>query len=238
MKIALIADLHGNMTAVRALEEDLSRRKPDTIWCLGDVVGKGPNSDQTFDWAIAHCEVILGGNWDFGIGRHIYPRDAFYYSQLGPERLRALTHLPLEKHFTLSGRKIRMIHGRPVMDKLIYIQDNKDVLLKLLEPDFNLFIYADCHRQGLRTLSGQIINIGSVGNALGVPMVQYVILEGEPGENKAPLEIRFITLPYDNPAAALEAQAQPLLPDPGAYISEVLTGQYAGDVRKSAGTTL
>ena len=49
MTIALVADLHGNMTAVQALERDLVKRKADAVWCLGDLVGKGPSSDRTFD---------------------------------------------------------------------------------------------------------------------------------------------------------------------------------------------
>ena len=238
MKIALIADLHGNMTAVRALEEDLKRRNPDAVWCLGDLVGKGPSSLETYEWAMARCEVVLGGNWDLGIGKRLYPRDAYYFRQLGPKRLQALANLPLEHHVTVSGRKIKLIHGRPLMHKLTYIQDSKDTLLTFLEPDFNLLIYADCHRQGLRTLTGQIINIGSVGNSMGVPMVQYVILEGEPGYAPAALDTTFITLPYDNRAAAREAEKQPMLPGRDAYISEVLTGVYAGDIRKRTDTTL
>jgi len=233
VRIALVSDLHGNYTAVKALEEDLKKRTPDEIWCLGDLVGKGPSSDLSFDWALKNCQVILGGNWDYGIGRREFPRDGFYHQQLGKERLAVLSALPLEKHLMMSGRHIRLIHGRPVMNKLLYIQDSREAFDALLEPDYNMLIYADCHRQGMRTLGGQIVNIGSVGNALGVPMVQYALLEGVPGDQPAPLELRFITVPYNNRAAALEAEGQPDLPHADAYISEVLTGVYAGDMRKN-----
>ncbi len=227
MKIALVSDLHGNMTAVKALEEDLARRGIDAIWCLGDVVGKGPNSHLTFDWAIRHCAFILRGNWDEGIGLREFKRDGFYYEQLGEARMAALLNFPLEKHVMVSGRWIRLIHGRPVMPRLQYIQDPRDTLLPLLEPDFDLMIYGDCHRQGLRTISGQVANIGSVGNALGIPMVQYAILEGEMGETLAPLDLTYVTLPYDNQAAVAETLAQPGLPDGDAFIVELTTGVYS-----------
>ena len=115
MTIALVADLHGNMTAVQALERDLVKRKADAVWCLGDLVGKGPSSDRTFDWAVANCDLILRGNWDEGVGMKLFPNDAFYYDQLGKARLEKLCGFPLEHHARLSGRNIRLIHGRPIM---------------------------------------------------------------------------------------------------------------------------
>ena len=75
MKIAMIADLHGNWPAVEALEKDLNRRAVDRIYCLGDLVGKGPSSDKTMDWALKNCQFILRGNWDDGVGRKLFPAD-------------------------------------------------------------------------------------------------------------------------------------------------------------------
>lgn len=227
MRIALVSDLHGNMTAVRVLEADLAKRRVDSIWCLGDVVGKGPNSHQTFDWAVRNCAFILRGNWDEGIGLRQFRRDGFYYAQLGEARMAALVNFPLEKHVVFSGRRIRLIHGRPVMDKLYYIQDPRETLLQFLEPDFDMMIYGDCHRQGMRTISGQIANVGSVGNAMGIPMVQYAILEGEMGEKLAPMSLSYITVPYDNEAAVAETLAQPELPDLNEFVSELRTGVYS-----------
>lgn len=72
MRIALIADLHGNRPATLALDRDLDRMQPDRVLCLGDIVGKGPSNDFTFDWAMSHCEIVLGGNWDFGVGNKAF----------------------------------------------------------------------------------------------------------------------------------------------------------------------
>ena len=37
MRIALIADLHGNWPATQALERDLALRGADRLYCLGDL---------------------------------------------------------------------------------------------------------------------------------------------------------------------------------------------------------
>ena len=228
-RIALVADLHGNLPATMALDADLKRRNVDDIWCLGDIVGKGPNSAETFDWAMANCSLILRGNWDEGIaGRYFSRNDQFYFDQLGEARMNKLGELPLDHQFTLSGLRIRLLHGRPVMKELQSIRDTSDNLRWLFEPDFDVVGYADVHRPGYRSLTfpGLLFNIGSVGNALGLPMVQYAILQGEEGSEKAPFDITFVSVPYDNEQAIRDAENTPGFPGLECYIKEVRHGVY------------
>lgn len=232
MQIALIADLHGNRPAVEALERDLSLIKPDQIICLGDIVGKGPSNDFTFDWARQNCDLILGGNWDYGVGNQEFPNDEYYWDQLGEDRLRFLRELPLEHELMMSGRRIRLFHGRPVMENLIVAQND----ISLIEPFFtdaqgkryDAVIYADAHRQALRTISpGLFVNTGSVGNAMGIPKCCYAILCAEEGEAPAPFEIRLRQLDYDRDQAVLDAQNAPKVPRIETYIREIQTGIYS-----------
>lgn len=236
MTIALIADLHGNMTAVRALERDLGRRGVSAVWCLGDLVGKGPSSDLTFDWALANCSLILRGNWDEGIGRKLFPGDAFFYRQLGPQRMEKLLSFPLEHHLRLSGRDIRLFHGRPVMKELLSPHISPPEELEALFQDrFQVVGYADTHRQSLRVLSsGVLFNTGSVGNGLGRSVVQYAIMEGSPDEDGAPFDLRMVTLPYDIEAAVQEAERYPDLPNRDLFVRELRTGRYARSQQKDA----
>ncbi|HNW85580.1 MAG TPA: metallophosphoesterase family protein [Candidatus Limiplasma sp.] len=232
MQIALIADLHGNWPATQALERDLAQRRVDKLYCLGDIVGKGPSSDRTFDWAVANCDLILGGNWDYGVGYRQYAPDAYYWGQLGEKRLQTLRNLPLEKTLTLSGRHIRLFHGRPIMKTLILAQ--QDIAgIEPLFTDCNGFRcdvvgYADAHRQALRTLNpGLFFNCGSVGNALGTPVCCYAILEGAERDPDASLDIRLITRPYDRAKAVEDARVATQVPLIDTFIREVQTGQYS-----------
>lgn len=229
MTVALIADLHGNLPATQALERDLKRRGVAKIWCLGDMIGKGPSSAETMDWAMANSEIVLRGNWDEGIAARQFPNDRFYYDQLGEARMKALLALPLEYECVMSGRKIRLFHGRPVMSPLRFIQDDKEWLEPYFAPDYDVVCYADAHRQGMRLVGTgkQLINCGSVGNGLGVPMAQYAILTGEEGEEKAPFDVTLVTVPYDNARAAEHARAADGLHNASAYVNEVLTGVYS-----------
>lgn len=232
MRIALVADLHGNRPATEALESDLAMTRPERIICLGDVVGKGPSSDFTFDWAVSHCEMILGGNWDYGVGFRQFSPDDFYWRQLGEKRLKALRALPREAEIWLSGRRLRLFHGRPTMAELVTIINPAEEIAPFLKDEegkpFDGVVYADAHRQAYRTLSpGLFINTGSVGNALGVPQCCYALLEGEEGKARAPFEVRLRQLDYDREQAVRDAEKTPLVPRIDAYIKEIKTGVYS-----------
>lgn len=232
MKIAFIADLHGNWPATCALEKDLALQQPDRIICLGDVVGKGPSNRETFDWAMSRSDLVIGGNWDYGVGHKMFPNDQYYWEQLGEERLRTLRSLPRESELMLSGRRVRLMHGRPVMNELITVSDVASDIQPLFNaPDggrYDVIIYADAHRQAMRTMSpGLFINTGSVGNAMGVAYCCYAIVEADEGEAPAPFEVRLRQLPYDREQAVRDAQAAPRVPRIDTYINEIKTAVYS-----------
>lgn len=72
MKIAVISDVHANMRALEAVLDDADMTTLDAIWCLGDIVGYGP---QPLEVAIEmqhlyqsqtpeHRQAWLAGNHD------------------------------------------------------------------------------------------------------------------------------------------------------------------------------
>ena len=227
-RIALIADLHGNLPAVRALEDDMKHRALDGCWCLGDLIGKGPSTAECCDWAREHCDMILQGNWDSGVSQRKYPGDQYHWERLGEERMSFLRSLPQEKRLWVSGKRIRMLHGRPVMEPLRFIQAEDEYFAAFMG-ELDVLVYADTHRPGTR-LPGtglQVVNTGSVGNGMGLNMVQYCVMEGEIDSRlPAPLSFSFITVPYDREAAVRDALEAENMPYRELYIEEIRTGRY------------
>ena len=65
MKRALISDVHSNLEALQAVLVDIRDQGCDEIYCLGDIVGYGPNPSQCID-LVMQCDVCLLGNHDQG----------------------------------------------------------------------------------------------------------------------------------------------------------------------------
>ena len=64
MKRALISDIHGNLEALEAVLEDIRQVSVDEIYCLGDIIGYGPNPCECLDLVIKNCKSTILGNHD------------------------------------------------------------------------------------------------------------------------------------------------------------------------------
>jgi predicted phosphodiesterase len=60
--IAILSDIHGNLEALRAVLADAAAAKADKIYCLGDVVGYGPNPRECLELAMSFHKTILGNH--------------------------------------------------------------------------------------------------------------------------------------------------------------------------------
>jgi predicted phosphodiesterase len=65
VKRALISDIHSNIESLEAVLADIRSQGITQIYCLGDLVGYGPNPREVIDEVIK-CKVCLLGNHDQG----------------------------------------------------------------------------------------------------------------------------------------------------------------------------
>lgn len=65
MKRALISDIHGNLEGLEAVLADIRDQGITEIYCLGDIIGYGPNPCECID-LIMKVDVCLLGNHDQG----------------------------------------------------------------------------------------------------------------------------------------------------------------------------
>ncbi len=69
MLIALISDVHGNLEALETVLKRIRELKPDATICLGDVVGYGPDPNETTRICSQVADISVLGNHDYAIIR-------------------------------------------------------------------------------------------------------------------------------------------------------------------------
>ena len=118
MRILVISDIHANFTAFEAVLKDAGSF--DAVWCLGDVVGYGPEPNECINRLREFNPVCLAGNHDMAVaGRAAvwdFSKDAqeiiFWtrhrLSTQNLEWLNTLTDRPLMTDFGIT-----LVHGSP-----------------------------------------------------------------------------------------------------------------------------
>jgi len=186
-RIAIISDVHGNLTALDSVLKDIEGRQISKIYCLGDIIVKCPEPAEVVDILKDKCEVILKGNCDEVIARpDIEPGRFWSRDQIGEERANFINNLPVFTEFYMSGHLVRLFHASPFSlehifnpmypntDSLYYnklINNPEDMFLntKFLgktadDPIPDIVGYGHLHTPNIfRFKNKTIFNTGSVG---------------------------------------------------------------------------
>jgi protein phosphatase len=242
--IAIISDIHANITALQTVFEDIRARGLTHILCLGDVVGKGPSGAACVD-AVRDlgCPVVMG-NWDLLVAdesENKFPaiQDALLWerAQLGEARLEWLRSLPyaldLERHAGL----VRLLHASP--QGLWHRVGMKAIFAGRADKIAGMF--ADTERTGYGDRMPQAVGYGDIHTAFVLNLPAYVPeLEavkhrtlfnvgsvGNPMDAPVPsyailgggagLEITLVRVPYD-----IEAECRVALSSGMPYLDEYL----------------
>ncbi len=241
-RVALISDIHGNVTALDAVLADIKNTGITRIICLGDLVGKGPASDVVVDRIVETCETVIRGNWDDFI---INPTEReslrWHQQQLGADRSAYVSSLPLSIDLMVSGRRLRLFHAsedsvhvRVLMsaDRERHLEMFSSTALTGFEGEPDVVGYGDIHRAYNMSYGNKILfNTGSVGNALDGTMAAYAIVEGTFGSSKpSRFGVQLVKVGYDVEHELSNARNADM-PDYLAYEQELRTGMYAGSLR-------
>lgn len=64
MRILIISDIHANLTAFETVLND-AKNQWDYVWCLGDIVGYGPDPNECVELLNTMPHLCLAGNHDW-----------------------------------------------------------------------------------------------------------------------------------------------------------------------------
>ncbi len=68
-RLIIFSDLHANWEALLALQQ--AEPHPDAVFCLGDIVGYGPDPKRCLDAVRAGATQVIGGQSDLGVGQPV-----------------------------------------------------------------------------------------------------------------------------------------------------------------------
>ncbi|NMO13325.1 metallophosphoesterase [Pyxidicoccus fallax] len=127
MRVAILADIHGNLPACEAVLEDITRSvAPDYIVAAGDLALRGAHPRETVDLLFDRCDSVLMGNTDCYLagnylGGAYRERDhwktellRWTRDQLGAALLEKLGALPFSVRYTpRKGQDLFVCHANP-----------------------------------------------------------------------------------------------------------------------------
>ncbi len=206
MRVALISDLHGNLTALETVLEDVSRERPDRIVCLGDVAATGPQPRETVErLRELECPVVMGNADDellrplsvakVGDARKFAEIDRWCSEQLASEHLDFIRSFQPTLDVSFGpDNELLCFHGSPRSFDDVIVATTPGEELDRMISGYEATVMAGGHtHEPLLRRHGEttVANPGSVG--LNPPVAEYAFVSLEEGR----LNAEFRRLPLD-----------------------------------------
>ncbi|GAB4267494.1 MAG: metallophosphoesterase family protein [Thermoleophilia bacterium] len=195
--LALFSDVHGNLAALRAVLADIEARAlTSAAYCLGDLVGYGPEPNGVIDLVRAVGIPSLLGNYDDGVAFDrgacgcYYPTTearrigeasyTFTAAAVTPAHKAWLRELPRELRLTVAGRRVLLVHGSPrrLNEYLLEERDPRTFARIAACVDADVLAFGHTHAFWYRRHDGVLfVNVGSAGRPKdGDPRAGYTIV--------------------------------------------------------------
>jgi putative phosphoesterase len=228
MRIGLIADIHGNLFALREALTALDRHGVDRIVCLGDVASPGPWPAETIALLMERDIPAVRGNTDDWLlaadpaavsdTAAMNAINAWVAARLELPAVAWLTDLPLTRDIDADDTTLTLFHGSPRgTEEVIAATTPKRPLAAMLDgvPP-GIAAGGHTHLQMLRTTAAwTVVNPGSIGlggTGPGTPdlppsrpvrAAELAVLEVA----GSAISVTYLHLPLDTPAMLAAAAA-------------------------------
>lgn len=207
MKIALLADIHGNAPALECTLDAVAKIKPDKIAVLGDLIGYYYDSNHVVDLVRTHADIVVRGNHERMYSSILSGSDSgnAYRTKYGKSldlAVRSLSdaqntwlrQLPDRKTMEICGQHIEFSHeAGEGAGGYLYPDASGQAFDAAVPPTADVYCFGHTHYP-FSAMRGRclLINPGSVGQARDVGgLAQWALLHVTTGA------IEFKHTPYD-----------------------------------------
>jgi predicted phosphodiesterase len=237
MRIALLADVHGNLSALDAVLDDIATTGgADVLLALGDLAMLGPQPAEVIDRLRETGCVAIQGNTDIWYNQTLAEDFAAQDERLawiiryahwarpllGEERVRYLLELPFSWQADLGGgERLLAVHGSPRrIDEPIHPESPPALLDEVLSGvSASVVAFGHTHRAMVHKHNGvTLVNPGTLGNQIPPDRdarATYGLVTWETGR----LEVVLRRLAYDA-SATLAAVVDRQMPGAAGYLAK------------------
>ncbi|MFZ3060428.1 MAG: YfcE family phosphodiesterase [Candidatus Methanoperedens sp.] len=191
MLVGLIADVHSNAVALKAVLSALEDYGVERILHAGDIVGYNPYPDETIELFKMNNIISIPGNHDRALitgdtsGFNPYAKAALEWTRevVLPDTYGYIKGLKNIESITVDEKRIVLVHGSPYdIDEYVYPGNVSPGLLSAANAD--ILVMGHTHIQFKKEYpEGIIVNPGSVGQPRdGNPDSAFAVLDTESGK--------------------------------------------------------
>ena len=199
MKIGIITDVHSNIIALNTVLNEFEKVKTDKIICCGDIIGIGPNPEETVQELMKNKDklITVRGNHEQYLLKGL-PKDVhddkramsleeidnheWTHSKLSENSKNFISQFKISNIIEIEGKKIYIVHY-PSNENGIYKKHIKKPTIKQNEEmfsgiDADIFIYGHTHTISINNKNNKwYINSGSLGCPIKSNIANAGILE-------------------------------------------------------------
>lgn len=225
MKLVIVADIHGNFDAWRALPEDF-----DELWVLGDLVNYGPQPREVVEAVMSSATLVVQGNHDYAVAHEDDSHWSARYramaeatrrytsSVLSDEHKTYLRNLPVQTQAERNGCRFHLVHAMP--SDPFYGRcppEGEGWKAEIAAVDADVLLVGHSHAPFIRRVGDKLlVNPGSIGQPrTGQPLASYAVWQD--GE----FQLKTFAYPVEATVAKLKALAYS--PDVEAELLGILT---------------
>lgn len=197
MKRAIVSDIHGNLEALEAVLANIANESVDSIYCLGDIVGYGPNPRECIDRVISFDQSILGNHdqgalydpegFSSGAERAIFwTRDQLEMPNGDSEQMAKRWQFLSELPRTVREGPFTFVHGsvRNPLSEYVFPEDthNPKKLERLFAMIERYAFQGHTHVPGVFTEDGRFLSPNEIGGKYSLGNSKLMINVGSVGQ--------------------------------------------------------
>lgn len=223
--LAAFSDVHANLPALESVLADIDARKPDTVLCLGDLVGYAPWPNEVCELVRSRRIPTIAGNYDEGVGlgsddcgcayKTLEEESrgaasiAFTNGVITDENRSYLHSLPRHLRLTMQAPRVKnavsievlMVHGSPrKINQYLFADFPEAGLLKMMEQaGADVMLFGHTHKPYHKAIPYERDGVTHFRHAINIGSV------GKPKDDDPRAGYVMLEIPADASTAAADS---------------------------------